>query len=276
MGFPNLLCIGAQKAGTTWLHAMLSQHPGVFRAPLKEVHFFDSVHCRKDKRSARRNVKRSIRKIIRSYKENAETQDEKHLNWLRSLAVPKRIFTVDWYEQVFSGPGSEGKVAFEVTPAYSILPHEGIIDVRNVLGEVPIVYIIRDPFDRMLSQLRMSASRKFGDAPISETEWLFLYKALKERGDYKTYIPRWLSVFPENNIHFIPFKKISSEPENVMRFVESLAGLPSHDYRRLNEKRLSSKRFDVPQLMIDVLTKHVAPQYPFLEQQFGKDFVSLI
>ena len=39
---PDFLGIGAQKAGTTWLHANLSAHPGIFMPPqAKEVHFFD-------------------------------------------------------------------------------------------------------------------------------------------------------------------------------------------------------------------------------------------
>lgn len=38
---PDFLGIGAQKAGTTWLHAGLACHPRVFLAPEKEVHFWD-------------------------------------------------------------------------------------------------------------------------------------------------------------------------------------------------------------------------------------------
>ncbi|MGA2232006.1 MAG: sulfotransferase [Tepidisphaeraceae bacterium] len=39
---PDFLGIGAQKAGTTWLHRNLLAHPAVFMpADLKEVHFFD-------------------------------------------------------------------------------------------------------------------------------------------------------------------------------------------------------------------------------------------
>jgi hypothetical protein len=40
MTLPNFVIIGAQKAGTTWLAAMLRQHPDVFMAP-REIHFFD-------------------------------------------------------------------------------------------------------------------------------------------------------------------------------------------------------------------------------------------
>ena len=37
------VCIGAQKAGTTWLARMLSRHPQVFVTPVKEIHYFDHV-----------------------------------------------------------------------------------------------------------------------------------------------------------------------------------------------------------------------------------------
>jgi hypothetical protein len=38
---PDFLIIGGQKCGTTSLYHLLTQHPHVERAPLKEVHFFD-------------------------------------------------------------------------------------------------------------------------------------------------------------------------------------------------------------------------------------------
>jgi hypothetical protein len=39
---PNFLVIGARRAGTTWIHRKLSQHPQVFMPmAIKELHFFD-------------------------------------------------------------------------------------------------------------------------------------------------------------------------------------------------------------------------------------------
>ena len=37
----NFFCIGAQKAGTTTLHDILSQHPDIYLPKDKEAHFFD-------------------------------------------------------------------------------------------------------------------------------------------------------------------------------------------------------------------------------------------
>jgi hypothetical protein len=276
MGFPDLICIGAQKAGTTWLHAMLSQHPGVFRGPMKEVHFFDSLYFPRHKKWAIRNARKSITKRIERHRQKAAKPNQKLIAWLESLNDSERMYTDEWYEQIFSGPGSKGRVTFEITPAYSMLPLEGITKVKALLGDVPIIYIIRDPLDRILSQIRMKASRKFGDKPISEMEWSGLCHDMQERGDYKTYIPRWLSVFPNKNVHFMQFKRISTEPESLMREVEALVGLPPNNYKHLRQKRLSSRRFDVPQSVTDSLSKHVEPQYEFLETHFGREFMKLI
>lgn len=38
---PHFLGIGAQKAGTTWLHANLAHHPRLFLTAEKELHFWD-------------------------------------------------------------------------------------------------------------------------------------------------------------------------------------------------------------------------------------------
>lgn len=43
---PHFLVLGTQKGGTTSLHKLLLQHPGVFLPPCKEVHYF-SLHAEK-------------------------------------------------------------------------------------------------------------------------------------------------------------------------------------------------------------------------------------
>ncbi len=41
-GAPHFLGIGAQRAGTTWVHQCLAEHPEVYVPTEKELHFFDS------------------------------------------------------------------------------------------------------------------------------------------------------------------------------------------------------------------------------------------
>jgi len=47
MTLPNFLGIGAQRAGTTWLHAQLRSHPAIYLPTRrKELHFFDRYYDR--------------------------------------------------------------------------------------------------------------------------------------------------------------------------------------------------------------------------------------
>ncbi len=46
MDGPDFLGIGAQKAGTSWLHANLAQHPRLRFPAGKEVHFWNRFHAR--------------------------------------------------------------------------------------------------------------------------------------------------------------------------------------------------------------------------------------
>jgi hypothetical protein len=44
---PDFLVIGAQRAGTTWLHRVLSQHPRLWLPPVKELHYFDKLDTKR-------------------------------------------------------------------------------------------------------------------------------------------------------------------------------------------------------------------------------------
>ncbi|CAN0605590.1 unnamed protein product, partial [Ectocarpus sp. 12 AP-2014] len=43
---PDFLCIGAQRAGTTWLHNRLLEHPDLYLPPEKELQFFNAFFDR--------------------------------------------------------------------------------------------------------------------------------------------------------------------------------------------------------------------------------------
>ena len=52
---PDFLCVGAQKAGTSWLYRQLEPHPDFWMPPLKELHYLDSLHRTKRHHPPRSN-----------------------------------------------------------------------------------------------------------------------------------------------------------------------------------------------------------------------------
>ena len=56
LSLPDFLCIGAQKAGTSWLYENLRCHPDLFLPDQKELHFFDRRYHRSLRFYARKFV----------------------------------------------------------------------------------------------------------------------------------------------------------------------------------------------------------------------------
>src|SRR5436309_7536874 len=41
---PDFLCVGAQKAGTSWVYQQLEPHPDFWMPPVKELHYLDTLN----------------------------------------------------------------------------------------------------------------------------------------------------------------------------------------------------------------------------------------
>src|SRR4029079_17348643 len=90
---PDFLVIGAQRAGTTWLHRVLRQHPALWLPPVKELHYFDKLNRTRTWLDA----KERSRVIYR----NLERIDRWHLSYL----LGARSDT--WYAHLFHSAQQE-------------------------------------------------------------------------------------------------------------------------------------------------------------------------
>ena len=159
MARPDFLCIGAQKAGTSWLYRMLSQNESLFLPPIKEIHFFDYIYINQPSALGRRR--------LREAGEGAVAKAGVPRLFPQAQAADRT--TDAWYAAVFAHPKAKGRIAGEITPAYSFLPAAGVRRVRAINRDLKILFIIRDPVDRALSHLRMLAGRGKWDGVGEDT-----------------------------------------------------------------------------------------------------------
>ncbi|MEO1677389.1 MAG: sulfotransferase [Pseudomonadota bacterium] len=161
-GKSMLFCVGAQKAGTTWLSARIGQHPDCHFAHYKEMHFFDAVYG---------DVKPMIRwqvRILRNRVERLHTAPRP--NFRRKLdAVQAAAEMLDMYR-----PGPAGERAYvrlltrgsgdarylcDFTPDYAYMTRD-VFETMAAFGERPrFIFILRDPVSRFWSQIRMRIGR---------------------------------------------------------------------------------------------------------------------
>jgi Sulfotransferase family len=257
-------CIGAHKAGTTWLHSVLVQYPDCALPEIKEVHFFDNKHLSGDLQPAsiytRRlallsrlasGVERQLlgqldpppdaagadahRKHIYAGGSPRDPELTRKLNRIIVLAKYLRIRDSDdfsaYLEDTRLRKGTS--VVGEFTPAYAMLPAAGFRDIVTTFPDAKFIYVMRDPVDRFWSQLRFKKRRlatHAGDMHFDPNE--HLPKALKSseslsRSDYPRTIRTLESVVPADRILYLFFEELFSRQSVVreMRRLEQFLGL---------------------------------------------------
>jgi Sulfotransferase family len=267
----DFLCVGAQKAGTTWLHANLKTHPAVWTPPfVKEVHFFDVQHLGYDKGRRLQKIQKRCRRLI---------QKKPDLRaYLRKVMDASFAFTDDWYKHIFS-IAPQGMVKGESTPLYSALDEAGVQHVKQLMPEARIIYLIRDPFDRAKSSLGMKLARKENWTEEEMIEAV-TNPFFQKRGSYAQNIAQWDKGFPAEQILYLPFGRIKTEPESVMRDVEAHLGLnPYEKYPKLTHQVNATKKkpgAEISEKVLQMLRDQTASEYPYLKQRFGEEFCSKI
>ncbi|HEY8809745.1 MAG TPA: sulfotransferase [Solirubrobacterales bacterium] len=116
---PNLIVIGSAKSGTTSLHSYLDAHPEISMAMPQ-------------------GVERS--------RDNDTDGKEMRFFWRDDW-----LDRMDWYQSHFATMNTA--VRGEVTPAYSAYPFHAEVAgrIHSVAPEASILYIVRDPIDRIIA-----------------------------------------------------------------------------------------------------------------------------
>lgn len=272
---PDVLCIGAQKAGTTWFHVNFGARADVFVPPFKELHYFDYHFAPDSATWAPQHIRKSVKEAIRKHVAATPDIDLDLIAYLIRAQGP-HMFTRKWYGELFER-AADGQKALDVTPEYSCISEEGLEFVRKFLPNTQFLYFVRDPLERAISQLRMNLKRKT-KRPEARAEWLWAAKGpvIGVRGDYASYVPRWREAFDEDRLLFMPFGMIAAAPQAFMARIETFLGLPPAAYPNAAKKVHWAADIEIPDYVRDYLAAATRPQRTFLEAEFGHEFCAQI
>ncbi|MEZ5891784.1 MAG: sulfotransferase [Parvularculaceae bacterium] len=148
-----ILCIGAQKAGTTWLADYMRAHPEAHTPPVKEVHFFDARFapkwCARYEAEMLADFQRKAAALTIEICGDPAVQHVLHAMMLRfrMIANPAE------YIRFMSWGARQERILFEATPDYSMLDRTGFRAMRSVHPDVRVVFLLRNPADRYWSSM---------------------------------------------------------------------------------------------------------------------------
>lgn len=219
---PTFLGIGAQKAGTSWLALALSKHPQIFITPKKEVHYFDCDP--KYPSPCVCNAGSLVGRLI--------GRDPGGVDWRESITSfykkeGRRGFSAWWKKYYFSRYSDGWYLSLfdsnmpqrgEITPAYSLLDQTDVQRVRDVVGDVRVLLILRDPAERDWSQFRFHCDLGGIDPGQLKEDEIRKYLALPEvteRSNYAAMFDRWTSVFGDQ-VGVFCFEDIKEAPDRFL------------------------------------------------------------
>ena len=222
-----LLCVGAAKAGTTWLHKALSRNPGVWAPPIKEPHFFFSKYgwfdrLTPDARRMQRDKEAEIFGAPAGFAPDFEAE------WFSRFLTGEADET--WYRSLYAAAPA-GAWACDFSPSTSLISPEGWRAVAGFAPEVKVIYLMREPRERLWSHIKFHASyvgkgEAFPSLSLEDIHDWIEEANLLEDGRYGTHLHGALKKLPRRDVLAVDFARISVEPDRVLREIEAFVGLP--------------------------------------------------
>lgn len=216
-----LIIGGTSKSGTTSVYNYLSQHPQICPSLIKETRFFLDA----------------------------------------DYPLPRRtVFNQELtgYADFFSGWEKPNRVLMEATPDY--LYSKTALQIATLLPQAKIIFILRDPIERLVSWYKYAKQRAMLSASFSFEDYVQVQLEKKtdsktpvclralEQGRYGKYIESFQKNFKERLL-ILQFDELRLDPKDFMRKVCLFSGLDFSYYERYEFRAHNkSKKIFLPKL----------------------------
>ena len=237
---PDFICIGAEKAGTTWLYDNIRHHPDVWLPPkpFKELHYFDdktpNKHLLHIGKFNHGNLLRKCSPLL--HNPSIET-----LRWVWRFNY-HRNDSMHWYRSLFTRPD---KICGDITPSYSTMDTHGVEYARRVVGDkCKVILIIRNPVEQSWSSVKMlyryrNIDIRQCDASEIVDEIRLPFMALKS--DYSRMIKLWETHFDEDMFKVFFFDDLINDSESFLLDICKFIGINVSEWRPSNPEQATNR-----------------------------------
>ncbi|MDX4013129.1 sulfotransferase [Aliarcobacter skirrowii] len=302
---PTFIGIGTSRSGTTWLARQLQKHPDVF-LPRKQVHYFDrepnypsASHLSIEKLYERVNSyvdgaiewrnrvgvflenqlgdKSLLDELQKNLKENQSIEDflQSKENFKGLLANKSGLeyffgnYNDAWYKSLFK---TEKKVSGEITPSYCMLDEKDVKKVKDLLPDVKIIYIMRNPVDKAWSSFKFKLKNEninVDDLTHDEIVNHFNNKQIPLRDDYIRTLNNWEKYFDKSQMLVLFFDEIKSNPKSFFKKVCDFLDIDFYDTGILEERINSTNEYQMPVDIQNILYEKYKNQILYVQNRFG-------
>ncbi len=274
-----LFGIGAQKAGTSWLHSTLNRSPSCLAARFKEMHYFDVLWAGSEKGHYNLRL-RHLQQESAALGTGTSRKDGTRLNKIAELAELLKIYVEPqdnhrrYLEYVTKNYAGE-RIVLDFTPSYSVLDRKGFAEMAK-LGRARFLYVMRDPVDRMWSQFRMAVAERGGPMDDADFEAACLDRLRQQqrdgvlgrvaRANYIRTMTELEAAVPAPRIQYAFYETLFSQQAvtRICRFL-GIDPVPVEGGERINPGR----SMELPEEAGALLMQALRPQYDAVFGKFG-------
>jgi len=248
---PSFLGLGSQRCASTWLYSVLSKHPDVVLTYDKETHFLSH----------------------------------------RISEQP-----LDWYAHFFlqDEKGNKRKLLphhrlGEIDPHYAVIRREEIELIHQIMPELKLILIIRNPVDRLVSSITRGWSYAYLAGEKKKNANVFHLLRLVDKPisvrftDYETIYRNWSEVYGSSNILLDTYDNVKENPTGFMERVLTFLDLDKESGGVLEtviriKKNVSKpeEKEDIPPMLYWYLSRKWLPKVIECQKNLDVDLTSWI
>ena len=266
-----LLGAGCQKGGTTWLYQYLAGSPQFAHGYRKEYHVLDSLDLPSEEAARKRLLARAAEQV------NADPEPG---NRLAATSAHRLSMFLDqqFYFDYFTGllhRTPDTRLAADMTPSYGMLPAERFQALRDGFGERGIgvlpVFLMRDPVERIWSQVRMHARlyKRHEAARTESAEFVlaqYARPAYAIRTAYDEVIGKLDTVFGPDRVYYGFYERLFTEEE--IRRLCTMTGIDYVEPGFEQRVHFSPKTSELPEDTVRTVAEHYRDVYAAVAARF--------
>jgi hypothetical protein len=280
-----ILGVGAQKAGTTWLHRQFKKNATFNLGHRKEYHVFDAIDRLNDssrKKGQFLQLNQCIQNTINSYESNTlgrnMSKGDKRFQTIDLSFIDNVENYFDYFDYLYLKSDITQAVG-DITPEYALLQPRTFRLIKTGLEkrgfEVKVIFLMRDPIERAWSAARYRKKNMPKEKQIKFDEFEFLKRKRRSsaahlKSRYEKTILNIEKVFNKTQIHYEFYERLFQEESyhKLQNFLElDLCAFDSSEV--INAAPKTEQLMQLPDKLNKTLRRSFNSTYDFIEQRYG-------
>ena len=263
--FSNLLLsVGAMKAGTTWLYAVLSRNPALHFAMEKEIHYFYHKYVNPNFLSDQRRLNEAKKRYILRFDPEKTNIDavRQNLHWVSAyLDRPIGDF---WFRNLFQ-LRKHHKYACDFSNLNSQLPEEVWPEIEAQCDNLRVLYTMRDPVKRLWSHAKFQLQL---DGKVDKLEsWgpdefraFVKQDHLWKNAEYGKALRAFKGGLKPGTLKALFYEDIHADQRGSLREIEEFLDLPAFNYPQnlLDRRFTESVKVEMPSFFPELFADDIA------------------